>query len=50
MNTEDRGKENKDPQAGILDDDPNIANDNLSDEDLQEAAGGWAGDPNEEKG
>jgi hypothetical protein len=33
-----------DPKAE-LEEDPNVANDELSEDDLEQAAGGWTGDP-----
>jgi hypothetical protein len=47
MSTSEQDRFQADPKAGLLDDDPQVANDELSDDDLEEAAGGWTGDPGE---
>ncbi len=45
MNDSDRERFEADPKAQLMDEDPSAANDELSDDDLEEAAGGWTGDP-----
>ena len=45
MNISDRDRFSADPKDQFPDEDPNVANDELSDDDLEEAAGGWTGDP-----
>ena len=44
MSISDRDRFSADPKDQLIDEDP-IANDELSDDDLEEAAGGWTGDP-----